>query len=164
MTIAEPILRNREPTQICEMMECLGIDLGCAAVARLGLAYTTIFHRCETCPSKQACANGWIVRWGASFAPSFCPNTDILFEVAGEQPQLTTMATDPVKTRGPAAGVILRPVFIAIPAAGLALGFAAKASELGGWSALIWAAFTVPVLAVLLLEIVAGLSRGIHAR
>ena len=82
MTIAEPSLCDREPTQICEMMECLGIDPGCAAVPRLGLAYTTIFHRYETCPSKQACRE-WLDRslGLASFAPSFCPNTDILFEL-----------------------------------------------------------------------------------
>jgi heavy metal translocating P-type ATPase len=70
------------------------------------------------------------------------------------------MTTDPEKTGGPAAAAILRPVLIAIPAAGLALGFAAKASDLGPWSAWIWAVFTVPVLAVLLFEIVASLSRG----
>ena len=52
------------------------------------------------------------------------------------------------------------PILVAIPAAGLILGFAVEASGLGvepGW---IWAAFTVPVLLALLIEIVTSLSRG----
>jgi heavy metal translocating P-type ATPase len=55
---------------------------------------------------------------------------------------------------------ILKPILIAIPASGLALGFALEAFGLSTWSGWIWAVFTVPVLLALLIEIIASLSRG----
>jgi hypothetical protein len=70
-----------------EMMASLGIDLDAEALPRLNLRYSTAFHHCEACPSKEACrqwldrASGW-----ASFAPRFCGNADILFELQCDQP------------------------------------------------------------------------------
>ena len=57
-------------------------------------------------------------------------------------------------------GSSLKPMLIAIPAAGLVLGFVLDAIGRGAWSASIWAAFTIPVLLALLAEIVASLRRG----
>jgi heavy metal translocating P-type ATPase len=55
---------------------------------------------------------------------------------------------------------ILKPILVAVPAIGLAFGFAVGATGHGAWSGWIWAVFTVPVLLALLIEIVVGLSRG----
>jgi Family of unknown function (DUF6455) len=81
-TMAEPAARHRQCTYICEMMQRLGIEPGGGVVARLGLSYATAHHRCETCPSKQACRE-WLdsMPAGVAFAPRFCPNGDILFEL-----------------------------------------------------------------------------------
>ncbi len=70
-----------------EMMASLGIDLDAEALPRLNLRYSTAFHRCEACPSKNACRE-WLDRASAhaSFAPRFCGNADILFELQCDQP------------------------------------------------------------------------------
>jgi hypothetical protein len=70
------------------MMRRLGIVPG-GALPRLSLAYVTAFHRCEACPSKQACRN-WLDHMPASvvFAPHFCPNADIFFELQVDQPSV----------------------------------------------------------------------------
>ncbi len=74
-----------------EMMASLGIgfgiELGAEALPRLNLRYPTAFHRCEACPSKTACRE-WLDRasGSASFAPRFCGNADILFELQCDQP------------------------------------------------------------------------------
>ncbi len=57
-------------------------------------------------------------------------------------------------------GFALRPVLIAIAAAGLAAGFAAHLLGLGAWSGMIWAAAVVPVLAALVVEIWQSLRAG----
>src|SRR6478752_658369 len=54
----------------------------------------------------------------------------------------------------------LRPVLVVWPAAGLVFGLAAHFFGWEHWAGAVWAAATVPVLAVLLIEIVAGLRRG----
>ena len=58
------------------------------------------------------------------------------------------------------SGYTLKPILIAIPATGLVLGFMVDSFGLVIWSGWVWAAFTVPVLLALLVEIVASLSRG----
>jgi heavy metal translocating P-type ATPase len=55
---------------------------------------------------------------------------------------------------------IVRPVLVMVPALGLVSGLLMRASGYGHWSGTIWAAASVPVLATLLLEIVASLRRG----
>jgi hypothetical protein len=63
-------------------MERLGIEPGGGVVPRLGLTYATALHRCEACRSTQACRD-WLDSMPApvAFAPRFCPNADILFEL-----------------------------------------------------------------------------------
>ena len=80
---------ERQPVFLVEMMQCLGIEPAGGVVPRLGLIYATAFHRCEACPSKQACRD-WLVSMSKSvaFAPAFCPNADILFELQVNQPSL----------------------------------------------------------------------------
>ena len=53
-----------------------------------------------------------------------------------------------------------RSFLVAVPAFGLVLGLAVSWSGRTDWSALVWAAFTVPVLLVLLVEIVTSFRRG----
>jgi heavy metal translocating P-type ATPase len=53
-----------------------------------------------------------------------------------------------------------RPLLVAIPACGLALGISLRLLGLGASSNAIWAAATVPVLAALFAEIVTSLRRG----
>ena len=58
------------------------------------------------------------------------------------------------------AEIDLRPGLVAIPAAGLALGFVFAAFGRGAYSDWVWAASTLPVLAALLVEIISSLRRG----
>jgi len=89
--MAAPTARKRQPIYICEMMERLSIEPGGGVISRLGLSYAAAFHRCEACPSKQACRD-WLDRMSASgvFAPRFWPNADIFFELQVDQPSAWT--------------------------------------------------------------------------
>ena len=58
------------------------------------------------------------------------------------------------------SGTLVRPFLVAVPAAGLVLGFVFFAIGRGTWSAWIWAACAAPVLLALIVQIVAGLRRG----
>jgi hypothetical protein len=85
----------RQPTYLYEMMQRLGIEPGGGVVPSLSLAYMTAFHRCQSCPAKQACRE-WLdsmPRWVTS-APSFCPNDDILFELRVNQHGRASVAVD----------------------------------------------------------------------
>jgi hypothetical protein len=85
--MAAPTARERQPIYMCEMMERLGLEPGGGVVALLGLSYATALRSCEVCPSKEAC-RGWLDSMPASvvFAPRFCPNADIFFELEVDQP------------------------------------------------------------------------------
>jgi hypothetical protein len=69
------------------MMQRLGIDPGAGVVPHLSVSYIAAFHRCETCPCKQACRD-WLDSMPASvvLAPRFCPNIDIFLELQVDQP------------------------------------------------------------------------------
>ena len=58
------------------------------------------------------------------------------------------------------SGTLVRPFLVAVPAAGLVLGFVFFAIGRGTWSAWIWAACAAPVLLALIVQIVASLRRG----
>ena len=65
-----------------EMMEHLGIDPGGGAISRLGLSYAAAFHRCEACPSKQAC-RAWLDSMPAAAAsPALLPECRYLLCIA----------------------------------------------------------------------------------
>jgi len=53
-----------------------------------------------------------------------------------------------------------RPILVIVPALGLILGFGVRAVGNSQWSGAIWAAATIPVLSVLIIEIVSSLRRG----
>lgn len=79
--------QQRQQTPIRDMMQRLGIEAGGGIFPRWSLSYATAFHRCEACASKQACRD-WLDRMPAqvAFAPRFCPNADIFFELQIELP------------------------------------------------------------------------------
>jgi heavy metal translocating P-type ATPase len=54
----------------------------------------------------------------------------------------------------------LRPIIVALPAAGLVIGLLAQFSGWMHWAGPIWAAATIPVLIALLMEIILSLRRG----
>jgi hypothetical protein len=71
---------------IYEMMARLGIEPGAGVLPPLSLRYATAVRRCESCQSKTACQN-WLDYAPAmvNFAPDFCTNADILFDLQYEQ-------------------------------------------------------------------------------
>jgi hypothetical protein len=75
------------PNHMVRMMQRLGIEPGGGVVPRLSVSYITAFHRCETCPSKQAC-RVWLDSMPASvlLAPRFCPNSGIFLELQVDRP------------------------------------------------------------------------------
>ena len=72
---------------LCRMMERLGIEPAGGVVSRWSLSYATALHRCQTCACKDTC-RAWLDRTphAVSFAPRFCPISDILFEMQVDQP------------------------------------------------------------------------------
>jgi cation transport ATPase len=58
------------------------------------------------------------------------------------------------------SGFAVRSALVALPAFGLASGFALPLLGQSAWQARAWAAFTVPVLLALLYDIVSSLRRG----
>ena len=73
---------KNEPVYLWEMMQRLGIAADFGVLPRWSLSYATALHRCQSCPSKQACRQ-WLdsAPAPAAFAPRFCPDADILFEL-----------------------------------------------------------------------------------
>jgi hypothetical protein len=71
---------KKDPVYLWEMTD-IGI------LPRWSLSYyATALHRCRSCPSKQACQQ-WLdaTPAPAAFAPRFCPDVDILFELQVDQ-------------------------------------------------------------------------------
>ena len=75
------------PVHIYEMMARLGIEPSAGVLPRLSLRYAAAFQRCNACRSKRACED-WLdyAPTMVNFAPCFCMNADILFELQYDQP------------------------------------------------------------------------------
>jgi len=73
--------------EVYAMMARLGIEPGGGVVPRLGMRYATAQRRCENCRCKNSCRD-WLDCAPAmvNFAPDFCANADILFELQYDQP------------------------------------------------------------------------------
>ena len=78
---------QRQATYICEMMERLGLEPAAGAIPRLSLSHITAFHRCEACRANAIC-RAWLDHHPGplTFAPRFCPNGDIFFEMKFNDP------------------------------------------------------------------------------
>jgi len=90
-----PATSERHVTQICEMMQRLGIEPGGGVIPHLALSYATAFRRCKVCGTREACRS-WLDRPSASngLAPRFCPNADVFFELLLEAPASGRAATE----------------------------------------------------------------------
>ena len=75
------------PAHLYEMMARLGIEPNAGVLPRLSLRYAAAFQRCKTQWSKRTCEE-WLDYAPAmvNFAPWFCVNADILFELQYDQP------------------------------------------------------------------------------
>ncbi len=84
-----PTAHDQRPLYLREMMTRLGIDPAGGVVPGLSLTYATAFHRCVACLSPQTCRD-WLdgMPASAAFAPRFCPNADILFELQVDRPSV----------------------------------------------------------------------------
>jgi hypothetical protein len=98
--------RKAKPVYLNEMMERLGIDPAGGVDAHAGLAYMTALHRCQACSATGQC-RAWLDRAPAevTFAPRFCPNNDLLFEMQINQPgHIRGPTNDLCKAAKPARG------------------------------------------------------------
>ena len=92
-------MRAQEPEysmHIYEMMARLGIEPAAGVLPRLSLRYATALRRCEGCQSKKACRD-WLDYAPAmvNFAPDFCRNADILFDLLYDE----VRAVGPIERR-----------------------------------------------------------------
>ena len=73
-----------------EMMQRLGIDPASGVLPQFSLSYMTALHRCQACSAKGTCRH-WLdsTPMSVHFAPQFCPNADILFELQVDKPDHT---------------------------------------------------------------------------
>jgi len=71
---------------IYEMMARLGINPGAGVLPQLGLRYATAIRRCENCRSKKVCQD-WLdlAPPMVNFAPDFCMDADLLFDLQCDQ-------------------------------------------------------------------------------
>jgi len=77
---------HKYSTLIYEMMARLGIEPGAGVLPQMSLRYAVALRRCKTCRSKKTCQD-WLDYGPAmiNFAPDFCPNADILFDLQDDQ-------------------------------------------------------------------------------
>lgn len=69
-----------------EMMKRLGIDPAVRVIAHSKLTMLTAVHQCRACKSKSEC-RAWLdeAPMSFAFAPGFCPNSSLLFEMQFDQ-------------------------------------------------------------------------------
>jgi len=78
---------EHKPACIYDMMERLGIEAAGGILPRLSLTYASALHRCEQCQTPDACRE-WLktAPQALNFAPKFCPNGNLFFELKFDQP------------------------------------------------------------------------------
>ncbi len=79
--------REHKPACIYDMMERLGIEAAGGILPRFSLTYASALHRCEQCQTPDACRE-WLktAPQALHFAPKFCPNGDLFFELKFDRP------------------------------------------------------------------------------
>ena len=89
--------RRRTPV-LFEMMQRLGVDPARRSIAQSELTFLTALHQCQGCRSKEQCRHFLdSAPMSFAFAPAFCPNKDLLFEMQFDQggPEAPHAAPDP---------------------------------------------------------------------
>jgi len=78
-------LEPKSSMNIYDMMVRLGIEPVVSPPS--SMRYVTAVHRCRNCRSQRACRD-WLDYAPAmvNFAPDFCVNADVLFELQYDQP------------------------------------------------------------------------------
>lgn len=79
-----------------EMMTRLGIDPARRVIAHSELTFLTAMHQCRACKAKGEC-RAWLdeAPMSFAFAPGFCPNKDLLFEMQFDQPGAAPLGSGP---------------------------------------------------------------------
>lgn len=79
--------RSNRPTNVYEMMECLGLEKGGGALPRLGLVYASAARTCHQCEWSDAC-HEWLKVASTTLhaPPKFCPNADLFCQLVFDQP------------------------------------------------------------------------------
>jgi hypothetical protein len=69
-------------TNIDNMMERLGIDVGCKVTPRFELLFACALRNCASCTARTTCTE-WLVKERDPLVgpPKFCPNFDLLSEL-----------------------------------------------------------------------------------
>jgi uncharacterized protein DUF6455 len=75
-------LKSTNAPNIINMMERLGIDVGCCVVPWFNLIFCCALRNCGSCTARDACAE-WLAkdRHDLFAPPKFCPNFDLLSEL-----------------------------------------------------------------------------------
>jgi len=91
--MARVAISKHQSTDLCRMMERLGVEPAGGVVARWSLSYAAALHGCQACSSKDACRT-WLdsMPMAVNLAPRFCPIADILFEMQIDQPPVAAHA------------------------------------------------------------------------
>ncbi|MBS0533723.1 MAG: hypothetical protein JSR72_06665 [Proteobacteria bacterium] len=78
--------KRSRPPYLFEMMQGLGIDPSRRTIAQSELTLVTALQQCRNCRSKEQC-RAWLDQAPMSFAfaPGFCPNKDLLFDMQFDQ-------------------------------------------------------------------------------
>ena len=90
-----PTARKSHSTHLYEALARLGIEPGIGVLPRWSLSYAAAARQCMSCVAKKKCRDWLDARAAAGgFAPRFCPNADIFFEMRSERPAVSQRAAD----------------------------------------------------------------------
>lgn len=77
-------LRSATTANIDNMVERLGIDLGCCVVPRFNLIFSCALRNCGSCTARKACTE-WLEKdQDDRLPPKFCLNFDLLLALLYE--------------------------------------------------------------------------------
>jgi hypothetical protein len=82
-------MANEELLLIGEMMTRLGVEPAGGVLPQYALSYAYAQRNCANCAAKEACRKWLAAHEAAAFAPPFCPNGDVLFELQFDQHRLS---------------------------------------------------------------------------
>ncbi len=79
--------RCNRPTKVYKMMQRLGLETAGSVLPQLGLIYASAVRTCHQCEQSDACREWFkVAPTTLQLAPTFCPNRDLLCQLAFDQP------------------------------------------------------------------------------